>query len=81
MKVCEKVQKKGVTTYNEVADELVAEFSSADNHMSPIDSVKAEAEQTHKKNSFTFTIVNSFFFFFPSMYTTKRIFGGVFMMH
>uniref|UniRef100_A0A8C3AP34 Transcription factor n=1 Tax=Cyclopterus lumpus TaxID=8103 RepID=A0A8C3AP34_CYCLU len=39
MKVCEKVQKKGVTTYNEVADELVAEFSSADSHMSPNDHV------------------------------------------
>lgn len=39
MKVCEKVQKKGVTTYNEVADELVAEFSSSDNHMSPNDAV------------------------------------------
>ncbi|XP_061648292.1 transcription factor Dp-1-like isoform X4 [Phyllopteryx taeniolatus] len=38
MKVCEKVQKKGVTTYNEVADELVAEFSSGDNLMSPNDS-------------------------------------------
>ena len=25
MKVCEKVQQKGVTTYNEVADELVIE--------------------------------------------------------
>ncbi|XP_036401284.1 transcription factor Dp-1-like [Megalops cyprinoides] len=37
MKVCEKVQKKGVTTYNEVADELVAEFSNADTHMSPTD--------------------------------------------
>lgn len=43
MKVCEKVQKKGVTTYNEVADELVAEFSSADNHMSPNDPVSAAA--------------------------------------
>lgn len=43
MKVCEKVQKKGVTTYNEVADELVAEFSSADNHMSPNDSVSVSA--------------------------------------
>lgn len=42
MKVCEKVQKKGVTTYNEVADELVAEFSSTDNHMSPNDSVSAQ---------------------------------------
>ncbi|XP_046919654.1 transcription factor Dp isoform X2 [Dermatophagoides farinae] len=27
MKVCEKVRNKGTTTYNEVADELVAEFS------------------------------------------------------
>lgn len=43
MKVCEKVQKKGVTTYNEVADELVAEFSSSDNHMSPNDSVSPAA--------------------------------------
>ncbi|KAF7689660.1 transcription factor Dp-1b isoform X2 [Silurus meridionalis] len=31
MKVCEKVQKKGVTSYNEVADELVTELSSGDN--------------------------------------------------
>lgn len=28
MKVCEKVKSKGSTTYNEVADELVAEFSA-----------------------------------------------------
>lgn len=45
MKVCEKVQKKGVTTYNEVADELVAEFSSSDNHMSPNDAVSAAAQR------------------------------------
>lgn len=45
MKVCEKVQKKGVTTYNEVADELVAEFSSSDNHMSPNDAVSAALER------------------------------------
>lgn len=37
MKVCEKVQKKGTTTYNEVADELVAEFTNAGNVM-PADS-------------------------------------------
>ena len=43
MKVCEKVQKKGVTSYNEVADELVAEFSAADNHISPNDSVSFAA--------------------------------------
>uniref|UniRef100_A0AAY4C7S3 Transcription factor n=1 Tax=Denticeps clupeoides TaxID=299321 RepID=A0AAY4C7S3_9TELE len=39
MKVCEKVQKKGVTTYNEVADELVAEFSSVESHISPSEHV------------------------------------------
>ncbi|XP_046891731.1 transcription factor Dp-2 isoform X2 [Hypomesus transpacificus] len=37
MKVCEKVQKKGTTSYNEVADELVAEFTSAGSVM-PTDS-------------------------------------------
>lgn len=38
MKVCEKVQKKVVTSYNEVADELVQEFSSADHsNISPND--------------------------------------------
>uniref|UniRef100_A0A8D0G9W1 Transcription factor n=1 Tax=Sphenodon punctatus TaxID=8508 RepID=A0A8D0G9W1_SPHPU len=38
MKVCEKVQRKGTTSYNEVADELVAEFSTSDNHISPNES-------------------------------------------
>ncbi|XP_033003604.1 transcription factor Dp-1 isoform X3 [Lacerta agilis] len=38
MKVCEKVQRKGTTSYNEVADELVAEFSTADAHISPNES-------------------------------------------
>ncbi|KAM6970141.1 transcription factor Dp-2 [Aplochiton taeniatus] len=33
MKVCEKVQKKGTTSYNEVADELVAEFTSLNSVM------------------------------------------------
>ncbi|GFN73927.1 transcription factor dp-2-like, partial [Plakobranchus ocellatus] len=39
MKVCEKVQNKGVTSYNEVADELVAEFSDPRHMVSPSDSV------------------------------------------
>ena len=39
MKVCEKVQKKGVTSYNEVADELVAEFSDPTRIMTPTDQV------------------------------------------
>lgn len=40
MKVCEKVQKKGTTSYNEVADELVSEFTHASSLM-PTDSVSA----------------------------------------
>jgi hypothetical protein len=39
MKVCEKVQKKGTTTYNEVADELVAEFTDPVRCTSPADQV------------------------------------------
>jgi hypothetical protein len=35
MKVCEKVKLKGVTTYNEVADELVAEFTADPSQISP----------------------------------------------
>ena len=39
MKVCEKVQRKGVTSYNEVADELVNEFSDPRNMNSPSEAV------------------------------------------
>ena len=41
MKVCEKVQKKGTTTYNEVADELVAEFTDPVRCTSPADQVQS----------------------------------------
>ncbi|NP_001121255.1 transcription factor Dp-2 [Xenopus laevis] len=37
MKVCEKVQTKGTTSYNEVADELVAELANSAGHL-PTDS-------------------------------------------
>ncbi|PWA34720.1 winged helix-turn-helix DNA-binding domain, Transcription factor DP [Artemisia annua] len=40
MKVCEKVESKGRTTYNEVADELVAEFSDPGNGDQPPDQVR-----------------------------------------
>lgn len=52
MKVCEKVQKKGVTTYNEVADELVAEFSANDTLLSPGDSVRHTANQKPSDQGF-----------------------------
>ena len=41
MKVCEKVQKKVVTSYNEVADELVMEFSDPRN-ITPTDQVSVD---------------------------------------
>nr|CAD7196949.1 unnamed protein product [Timema douglasi] len=37
MKVCEKVRKKGTTSYNEVADELVSEFTNPALMASPSD--------------------------------------------
>lgn len=41
MKVCEKVQRKGTTSYNEVADELVSEFTNSNSHLAT-DSVSDE---------------------------------------
>lgn len=40
MKVCEKVKKKGTTSYNEVADELVGEFTNPTHANSLTDQVK-----------------------------------------
>lgn len=84
MKVCEKVQKKGVTTYNEVADELVAEFSSADNHMSPNDAVSAAVQRPvdgvmcvrshHVIKRQAFVLVHSTFM-------TRKTFDGGCMTH
>lgn len=85
MKVCEKVQKKGVTTYNEVADELVAEFSSSDNHMSPNDAVSAAFERTLTgcKASSHHVLKRHILilFFFHSMFMTRRTFDGGCMTH
>lgn len=74
MKVCEKVQKKVVTSYNEVADELVAEFSSGDN-MSPNDVVSSVAAatltsyQTENRHSLT----RSLMFVLQHVYDQKNI--------
>ncbi|XP_048236285.1 transcription factor-like protein DPB isoform X2 [Ricinus communis] len=46
MKVCEKVESKGTTTYNEVADELVAEFADPGNSVSSPD----QQQQYDEKN-------------------------------
>ncbi|XP_068263115.1 transcription factor Dp-2 isoform X3 [Nyctibius grandis] len=44
MKVCEKVQRKGTTSYNEVADELVSEFTNSNSHLA------AESQAYDQKN-------------------------------
>ncbi|XP_008455659.1 transcription factor-like protein DPB isoform X1 [Cucumis melo] len=46
MKVCEKVESKGRTTYNEVADELVAEFADPGNSVASPD----QQQQYDEKN-------------------------------
>ncbi|XP_063236371.1 transcription factor Dp-1 isoform X2 [Bacillus rossius redtenbacheri] len=48
MKVCEKVRKKGTTSYNEVADELVAEFTNPALIVSPADQVMVEKQYDQK---------------------------------
>ncbi|XP_009130757.2 transcription factor-like protein DPB isoform X3 [Brassica rapa] len=45
LKVCEKVESKGRTTYNEVADELVAEFALPNN-----DDTSPDQQQYDEKN-------------------------------
>ncbi|KAJ7551767.1 hypothetical protein O6H91_06G027800 [Diphasiastrum complanatum] len=45
MKVCEKVESKGRTTYNEVADELVAEFTNPNSIL-----VSPDQQQYDEKN-------------------------------
>ncbi|XP_047950252.1 transcription factor-like protein DPB isoform X1 [Salvia hispanica] len=45
MKVCEKVESKGRTTYNEVADELVAEFSDPNNSLASPDQSQQQYDE------------------------------------
>jgi hypothetical protein len=48
MKVCEKVRKKGTTSYNEVADELVAEFTNPSLMTSPTDQVHMQLQHVSR---------------------------------
>nr|XP_043612774.1 transcription factor-like protein DPB [Erigeron canadensis] len=49
MKVCEKVESKGRTTYNEVADELVAEFSDPRNGDQPPDQQQYDEKNIRRR--------------------------------
>ncbi|XP_074354830.1 transcription factor-like protein DPB isoform X2 [Apium graveolens] len=49
MKVCEKVQSKGRTTYNEVADELVAEFADPGNGISSPDQQQYDEKNIRRR--------------------------------
>ncbi|KAJ8899844.1 hypothetical protein K2173_019547 [Erythroxylum novogranatense] len=49
MKVCEKVESKGTTTYNEVADELVAEFADPTNSISSPDQQQYDEKNIRRR--------------------------------
>ncbi|XP_023745950.1 transcription factor-like protein DPB [Lactuca sativa] len=49
MKVCEKVESKGRTTYNEVADELVAEFADPRNSDQPPDQQQYDEKNIRRR--------------------------------
>ncbi|GAB4856647.1 hypothetical protein Ancab_014559 [Ancistrocladus abbreviatus] len=49
MKVCEKVESKGRTTYNEVADELVAEFADPGNGLTSPDQQQYDEKNIRRR--------------------------------
>ncbi|XP_054812492.1 transcription factor-like protein DPB isoform X2 [Prosopis cineraria] len=49
MKVCEKVESKGRTTYNEVADELVAEFADPSSSVSTPDQQQYDEKNIRRR--------------------------------
>ncbi|OMO72406.1 hypothetical protein CCACVL1_17822 [Corchorus capsularis] len=49
MKVCEKVESKGRTTYNEVADELVAEFADPSNSVASPDQQQYDEKNIRRR--------------------------------
>ncbi|XP_020587618.1 transcription factor-like protein DPB [Phalaenopsis equestris] len=49
MKVCEKVESKGRTTYNEVADELVAEFADPNNNLASPDQQQYDEKNIRRR--------------------------------
>ncbi|KAF5737528.1 transcription factor-like protein DPB [Tripterygium wilfordii] len=49
MKVCEKVESKGRTTYNEVADELVAEFADPSNGVTTPDQQQYDEKNIRRR--------------------------------
>ncbi|XP_043707079.1 transcription factor-like protein DPB isoform X2 [Telopea speciosissima] len=49
MKVCEKVESKGRTTYNEVADELVAEFSDPSSSLASPDQQQYDEKNIRRR--------------------------------
>ncbi|KAK8280308.1 hypothetical protein E1A91_D09G165400v1 [Gossypium mustelinum] len=49
MKVCEKVESKGRTTYNEVADELVAEFADPGNSVASPDQQQYDEKNIRRR--------------------------------
>uniref|UniRef100_A0ACD5WDZ9 Uncharacterized protein n=1 Tax=Avena sativa TaxID=4498 RepID=A0ACD5WDZ9_AVESA len=75
MKVCEKVESKGRTTYNEVADELVAEFSDPNNNIEAPDPDNPNAVKKYEcpLHQFFYQHVLTFYVIMQQQYDEKNI--------
>ncbi|KAG6479382.1 hypothetical protein ZIOFF_062845 [Zingiber officinale] len=62
MKVCEKVESKGRTTYNEVADELVTEFADPNNNPGSQDQLRTTSTSRIKSWQWWFLVALNIFF-------------------
>ncbi|CAN0926130.1 Transcription factor-like protein DPB [Linum grandiflorum] len=76
MKVCEKVQSKGTTTYNEVADELVAEFADPGGVAAAAagpDQVVVSINPVHSHAIFPHLVIDFLLFSFWPQFDEKNI--------
>lgn len=81
MKVCEKVKKKGTTSYNEVADELVGEFTNPAHVNSLTDQVGLLFETCYQRIHTILHIIIVFFnIIFIHSNMIRKISEGEFMM-
>ena len=71
MKVCEKVQLKGVTSYNEVADELVTEFSDPRNMASPSDGINVSLQSRSRYTNHEFSRIYQNIDFYKTMWRQR----------
>ena len=76
MKVCQKVEEKHVTSYNEVADELVREFVTMRSNDSVSGGTRTRREREEGSGEFA-----HFLLWWAIRYTMKRTSVDASMMH